>query len=82
MEGRYPREHYLQISCLCVTAAPSLSSYGNLTVGERVVVNSKTGTRIGTLRHLGRTEFADGLWAGVELDEPTGKNDGSVAGKK
>ena len=64
------------------TAVPSLTSYSNLTIGDRVVINSKTGTRYGTLRHLGKTEFADGLWAGVELDEPTGKNDGSVAGKK
>jgi dynactin complex subunit len=47
-----------------------------------VVANSKSGVRVGLLRHLGRTEFADGLWAGIELDEPAGKNDGSVAGKK
>ncbi|XP_018018649.1 restin homolog isoform X2 [Hyalella azteca] len=63
-------------------AAPSLTSYGQLSVGDRVVVNSKSGVRVGLLRHLGRTEFADGLWAGIELDEPAGKNDGSVAGKK
>ncbi|KAF2361557.1 CAP Gly-rich domain [Trinorchestia longiramus] len=62
--------------------APSLSSYGQLSVGDRVVVNGKGMVRVGVLRHLGRTDFADGLWAGVELDDPVGKNDGSVAGKK
>ncbi|GAA6077816.1 CAP-Gly domain-containing linker protein 4 isoform X1, partial [Tachysurus ichikawai] len=35
---------------------------------------------VGTLRFCGSTEFAGGLWAGVELQQPEGKNDGSVAG--
>ena len=29
---------------------------------------------------LARTEFAEGMWAGVELQKATGKNDGSVNG--
>jgi len=32
------------------------------------------------LRFCGRTVFAAGLWAGVALDEPAGKNNGSVDG--
>jgi len=41
-----------------------------------------SGSRLGTLRFLDITGFAGGLWAGVELDEAVGKNDGCVAGTR
>ena len=54
-----------------------------LRLGTRVVVNSSGGgSKLGILRYLGTTDFAKGEWAGVELDEKLGKNDGSVAGKR
>ena len=34
----------------------------------------------GVLRFYGSTEFANGTFAGVELDEPLGRNDGSIGG--
>uniref|UniRef100_A0A3B3VJW7 CAP-Gly domain-containing protein n=1 Tax=Poecilia latipinna TaxID=48699 RepID=A0A3B3VJW7_9TELE len=46
-------------------------------IGERVWVN---GNKPGYIQFLGDTQFAPGKWAGIVLDEPIGKNDGSVAG--
>ncbi|KAM9794403.1 CAP-Gly domain-containing linker protein 1 isoform X1 [Syngnathus typhle] len=45
--------------------------------GERVWVN---GNKPGHVQFVGGTQFAPGQWAGIVLDEPIGKNDGSVAG--
>lgn len=51
------------------------SDYDLLAVGDRVITQSN---RLGTLKYLGRTRFAIGMWGGIELDESSGKNDGSV----
>ena len=50
-----------------------------LKIGDRVLV---AGLKEGILRFLGPTEFAKGVWAGIELEEPLGKNDGAVSGKR
>ncbi|XP_018597638.1 CAP-Gly domain-containing linker protein 2 isoform X3 [Scleropages formosus] len=50
---------------------------GDFVVGERVWVN---GVKPGCIQYLGETQFAPGQWAGVVLNEPVGKNDGSVGG--
>lgn len=51
-----------------------------MSVGDRVIVSSGMGSRAGILKYVGETKFAPGNWCGVELDEPTGKNDGTVDG--
>ena len=50
-----------------------------LKVGDQVLVG---GVKEGILRYLGPTEFAKGIWVGVELPEPMGKNDGAISGKR
>lgn len=52
----------------------------NLSIGDRVIVSSGMGSRAGILQYVGETKFAPGNWCGVQLDEPSGKNDGTVDG--
>jgi len=50
-----------------------------LKIGDRVKVS---GSKIGVVRYIGPADFARGVWAGIELDERIGKNDGSVGSKR
>ncbi|KAK0081259.1 hypothetical protein PV325_012494, partial [Microctonus aethiopoides] len=49
-------------------------------VGESVMVRPHS--YCGVIAYIGPTEFASGTWIGVELDAPTGKNDGAVNGHR
>lgn len=64
------------------TSLSSMVSHRDLKLGDRVIVSSSQGSKTGVLKYIGETEFATGEWCGVELDDPVGKNDGSVADKR
>ncbi|KYQ58267.1 Kinesin-like protein KIF13A, partial [Trachymyrmex zeteki] len=51
-----------------------------IVVGESVLVRPYSYS--GVIAYVGPTEFASGIWIGVELDAPTGKNDGAVNGHR
>jgi dynactin 1 len=54
-------------------------SEDSVTLGSRVIIKEKDIT--GTVSYIGLADFAPGNWIGLTLDEPKGKNDGSVQGK-
>lgn len=59
---------------------PNSGNSPRVTVGSKVHVNSKQCN--GSIMFIGPTDFKEGIWYGVKLDKPNGKNNGSAKGRK
>lgn len=64
---------------LSLTPDPDAEVPSDLATGQRVLVGN---AMEGTIQYIGHTHFAPGMWVGVVLDVPCGKNDGSVNGRQ
>ncbi|KAM6428877.1 tubulin-folding cofactor B [Liasis olivaceus] len=54
-----------------------------ISVGARCEVRaSGQPSKRGTVMYVGLTEFKPGYWIGIKYDEPLGKHDGSISGKR
>lgn len=56
------------------------STSSSISLNSRVIVLA--GNKKGIVRFIGKTHFAEGEWIGVELDEPLGKNSGTIGDTK
>lgn len=85
-------KHYIPVLCVNLRAnikynSKTFADHGvvlttdtdSFIIGQRIWVG---GQRPGHIAYLGETHFAPGEWAGIVLDDPNGKNDGCVAGKR
>ncbi|XP_072023848.1 CAP-Gly domain-containing linker protein 3-like [Amphiura filiformis] len=73
-DSQFEIPKYENVSYNAVPSKVILASQG-FKLGDRVSVGE---SKIGILRFCGKTRFASGLWAGIELQEAEGKNDGSI----
>nr|CAB3231669.1 CAP-Gly domain-containing linker protein 4-like [Phallusia mammillata] len=58
----------------------TIGSCVEVTIRKSTASGKLTKTLFGTLRYLGSLPTSSAQWAGVELDTPDGKNDGSIGG--
>mmetsp|Transcript_76960 Transcript_76960/g.186202 ORF Transcript_76960/g.186202 Transcript_76960/m.186202 type:complete len:117 (+) Transcript_76960:2-352(+) len=71
-----PRRGVFAQASQLLSAGASVESVEGMSVGARVAWNGQEGT----VRFVGRTKFAGGLWVGLELDSQGGLHNGTVMG--
>jgi hypothetical protein len=70
----------LRRSWSSATTAGGLEGSVKLHEGSQVLLTSSN--EMATVRYVGPTDFASGIWLGLELRSAKGKNDGAVSDKR
>jgi tubulin-specific chaperone B len=84
--GRFDPERETHLKSLAeqtLSAHQVAITQRDIAPGKRCIVGEDSQRR-GMVRYVGQVDDlpGGGLWVGVQYDEPVGKNDGSVAGKR
>ncbi|KAJ3592971.1 hypothetical protein NHX12_005309 [Muraenolepis orangiensis] len=73
---------YFSTSVSMVTLSEAVAGISYYTSRQQLSQSQRRALKSGTVRYVGSAEFAAGVWVGVELDTPTGKNDGCIGGRQ
>uniref|UniRef100_A0A5S6QSW2 CAP-Gly domain-containing protein n=1 Tax=Trichuris muris TaxID=70415 RepID=A0A5S6QSW2_TRIMR len=74
-----PQEQSSPVSAQAVPIHELLSNFFKEHIGSRVCISRE---KKGRLRYVGLVHDRDGIFCGVELDEPVGHHDGCIAGHR
>lgn len=72
----YESEESAMVNVMNVSKLETIPDW--MVVGESVRISPDS--KLGVIAFIGETQFSSGIWIGVILDTPTGKNDGTVNG--
>ena len=76
LSQKYVIDQSVCVGAILYTAQPSDDDDENYSIGTRVMVNTDhlLRNKIGHIRFIGQTHFRQGMWYGIELDEPVGES--------